>query len=154
MSEIRIPIVCETPPMYVEIAKKFNLRPEQEILFAWGDKIYNPAAIVNIPRPLIIHEMLHMQRQGRFVTEWWRKYIDDPEFRLQEEIPAHVVEYAAWRQDPTIGRLQRRFILRKVAERLSSKLYGNMIDYVGARELIRKLEKESRHDERSPDFPR
>jgi hypothetical protein len=56
-------------------------------------------------------------------------------FRFAQELPAHIKEY----QQFCIGqpRPMRRLYLRVVAERLSGPLYGNMVNYDKAKELIR-----------------
>ena len=136
-------IIRANPPLIALIEQTFPIKG-REILFAWGDTIYNPAGIDPIPEALIRHELVHMHRQGSYVTEWWQKYLTDPEFRLMEEIPAHVVEYGAWIATPGISRTQRRFVLRKVAERLSSQLYGGLVTFAHARDMIKRLERESR----------
>jgi len=134
--------------MFEEINAKFKIN-KREILFAWNDPIhgptiYNPARIYPIPQPLIVHELLHISRQGSTVEQWWQKYIADPQFRLMEEIPAHVVEYGAWISTPGVARSQRRFILNQVAGRLSSDLYGGLITFAEAKRMIKNMEKESR----------
>jgi hypothetical protein len=82
--------IRDVPPLFDEIDAVFGVRGKP-ILFAWGDKIFNPAG-VTIPQELIAHEAVHGKRQGD-VVGWWRRYLVDPEFRLAEELPAHVAEF-------------------------------------------------------------
>jgi hypothetical protein len=117
------------PPNYRKINDKFRVRGKP-IIFAYGSTIYNPGRIT-IPPQLIAHEEVHMVRQGGNPEAWWDRYINDPEFRLAEEIPAHVAEYRAlaYRYDADKQ-------LDRIAQRLASPLYGSMIPQDKARKVI------------------
>jgi hypothetical protein len=115
------------PPNYRAINEKFNVRGKP-ILFAFGDLIYNPGRI-KVPPQLIAHEQVHSARQGGNPFEWWARYIDDPQFRLAEEIPAHAAEYRH-----LLARGQDRIV--HIAGRLSSPLYGGLVDLQEAKRLI------------------
>lgn len=132
-------IILEFPPIYHEVVAAFDLRGRQPI-FAWGDKIYNPHGIA-IPPELIEHERVHMRRQNGDPAAWWRRYIDDPRFRLNEELLAHRTEYLAHISKPTVTRNQRRIVLRHIAQRLASKLYGSLISVDDAKIAIADPEK-------------
>jgi hypothetical protein len=112
------------------------------ILYSFGDAIYNPDG-VSIPVPLMIHEQVHgfRQRKAGDVEQWWTQYCRDRRFRLDEEIPAHQAEYKAFCEAPGLTRTDRRTGLKLIALRLSSAIYGNMISYERARELIRSKER-------------
>lgn len=116
-------IVVEKPPNFDQIVAKFPLA-DGAVLFAWGDVIYNPKGIY-VPQFLLAHETVHGMRQlGQGGIEpWWTKYIEDEEFRYQEEIAAHRVEYAIIAQQ--IGdRNARAKLLMATAARLVAPLYG------------------------------
>lgn len=118
-------IIRAFPPNYVELRSRFKLRPDQKVVFAWGDKIYNPWGL-RVPLHIEKHEEVHGQRQGDMVKEWWRRYIDEPEFRLFEELLAHRVEFATLAsiiKNPTA--IERA--LHETAEKLASPLYGSLI---------------------------
>lgn len=119
------------PPNYREINKAFNVRGKP-IIFAYGSAIYNPGRIV-IPLQLLEHERVHLKRQDGDPVSWWRKYIDDPRFRLDEEIPAHIAEYQVMR--PYDG-TERTFWLDHIAAKLASPLYGSLIGYTKARAIL------------------
>jgi len=127
------------PPLYAEINKAFNVRGKP-IIFSWGDRIYNPGRI-KIPPELMVHEGVHGQRQGDDPETWWRDYIRNPEFRLAEEIPAHCAEFAAYCTRLSDRTAQER-ALHRIADRLSSPLYGSMIAYDEARfEITKRVER-------------
>lgn len=133
-------IIEARPPLFEEIAAAFPIvRTHKGIIYAWGDRIYNPDGIT-IPGELLVHERVHMDRQGSAVEMWWRFYLADPEFRLREEIPAHVAEHRAFCRDYATGgwAKARRMHLHYAAQRLSSPIYGSMITYDRARTAIKK----------------
>lgn len=139
-------IIKAYPPNFSEIAKVFPVKGKQGILYAWGDRIYNPSGIA-IPSYLVAHEEVHGKRQLEVpfswsnlvdkdakVNAWWQAYIDHPEFRLQEEIPAHRAEFRAYRDARTSGVPN---YLAMMASRLSGPLYGYLIGFDHALEIIR-----------------
>lgn len=127
-------ISVEWPPIYDEIATAFDLRGCKPI-FAWGDTIYNPHN-VPIPPELIAHESVHSQRQGGDPLSWWKSYITDPQFRLNEELMAHAAEYRYIIDSKKSSRNQRRIVLRHTAQRLAAKLYGSLISVKDAKAAI------------------
>lgn len=127
-------IVFERPPMFDEIDARFRVAGKP-VIFSWGGLIYNPMRIT-IPPHLIAHEEMHGWRQDqRGIERWWRRYIDNDGFRLEEEILAHQVEYRALLRGNG-NRRARRGYLKQVAKRLSGPLYGGMITSAKARKLL------------------
>lgn len=128
-------VVRERPPIYDEIVAAFPDASGPGVIFAWGDTIFNPSA-TDIGRALMAHEAVHGQRQGADVRGWWRKYLADPQFRLDEEVPAHVAELRVIRSTLTT-RHARKDALRAIAARLASPLYGGLISPRDAEKLLR-----------------
>lgn len=126
------------PPLIDEIDAAFGVRGKP-ILFAFGDKIYNPAG-VDVPPEIVVHETVHGERQGDDVFGWWRRYIADPVFRLEEELPAHVAEFqelctlqaSRW----VSHRNMRRTLAAHVARKLSAPLYGRLVTFDAARKFL------------------
>jgi hypothetical protein len=108
------------PPMLEEITKVFPNRPAG-VIYAFGDTIYNPG---NLPlaRPLIAHESVHGKRQmdSGGPDLWWRRYLDDKQFRFDEELRAHVAE--ALTQMPK-DRNHRAMLMLMTARRLAAPFY-------------------------------
>lgn len=127
-------IIHEYPPLIEEIDRVFHVRGKS-ILYAWGDVIYNPMAAV-VPGYLLAHEQAHGEEQGSEVEGWWRRYLVDPEFRLQQEVIAHRAEYK-YLASRAINRKDRRAALPYVAKKLSSPLYGRLVTAKKARELLK-----------------
>lgn len=143
-------ILAEKPPLYDEIEKRFPTANVKDAIFAWGDRIYNLDGRP-LSQALLAHEAVHCQRQvehgmleggqklplERAVALWWRRYLYDDAFRLEEEVIAHAVEYRV----AAIGknRHHRRALLKAIAARLSGPLYGNLISPEGAKVRILSL---------------
>lgn len=128
-------VIRERPPNWDAIIAVFPLvatRPG--VIFAWGEVCFAPIGTVLTPS-LEAHESVHGARQGADIEGWWTRYLAEPAFRLAEEIPAHAEEWRVLR--PTLtDRTARRWHLRQVAERLSGRLYGNLLTFERAKRLI------------------
>lgn len=143
-------ILIERPPLWEEINAKFNVEG-QSVIFAWGDTIYNPEG-VKVSRELHAHEEIHGERQLAYpaassspgepedhVVEWWKRYIEDPKFRLEEELPAHRAEYQAFCKRHG-DQKSRAKMLTLIAAKLTSPLYGSLITLEDARYRIIRRE--------------
>lgn len=115
------------PPNYKEIRKHFpNADFNNGIVFTYFPNIYIKG---HIYEDLLVHEQTHLKQQNSlFETpdSWWKKYIEDPKFRIQMEIEAYHNQYKC---NPSL--------LNKLARDLSSALYGNLIDYKLAEHYIK-----------------
>src|SRR4051812_20391167 len=83
-------IVYDRPPLFEAIDAVFHVAGKP-LLFSWGDRIFNPMR-VHISPELMAHEAIHGERQAN-VEAWWANYIMSPQFRFDEELPAHRAEY-------------------------------------------------------------
>lgn len=124
-------IIKDLPPMFKEIDAVFHVAGKP-VIFCWGKTIFNPQGI-SIEPALRVHESVHSSRQGSDVEGWWRRYLDDVEFRLEEEIPAHRMELAVRARGRNVNLPALRIAM---AKRLASPLYGPMIDVDGALKLL------------------
>lgn len=126
----RMTVVIDKPPLFDEIDAVFPVagRP---ILFAFGDRIYNPMG-VTISEPLMLHEAVHGGQQGDDPLAWWRKYLTDRRFRIDMEIPAHQAEYAEFCKTAP-SRHHRQVYLKHRAKTLSGPLYGNVMSFENAK---------------------
>ena len=128
-----VKIAIDFPPLWDEIDAAFHVKG-RKVIYAWGDTIYNPYGMP-VPPVLMDHEMVHGRRQGKDVIGWWRRYIEDPVFRLNEEIPAHIAEYNHMIRQG--NRNDRRQALKLVSGRLSAPLYGGLITKAKAKALLK-----------------
>jgi hypothetical protein len=130
-------LVRDVPPMFDEIDAAFNVRG-RPIIFAWGDKIYAPLQQGELPKALLLHEAVHGERQLAYpggVEAWWRRYIAEPQFRLDEEVPAHKAELAHLLTKAK-GPSMRAHLLSRTAARLAAPLYGNLVTIAEAKQLL------------------
>jgi hypothetical protein len=127
-------IVNEFPPNIDDIKKVFPITGKE--IFAYGNTIYNPTGVA-LPPWLIAHEEVHQAQQAGDPAWWWGHYLDDPQFRFEQELEAHIEEYRVFCTAPS-DRTGRRLYLRNIARRLSSPMYGNMVSYDKARRLIKQ----------------
>lgn len=130
-------IVVARPPNYDEVIARFPFAANHGVIFTYGQTIYNPSS-VEISAALKCHESVHAQRQGEDEEEiraWWSRYLNEPMFRVEEELLAHRAEYRAfkgWTKD-------RNAVAREldtIARRLSGPLYGGVLSYAAARRFI------------------
>ena len=143
-------IVKACPPLIEEIDAAFKVRGKP-VAYAWGETIFNPEILPEI----VAHEKVHGKRQGAAIEEWWRRYIADPEFRLAEEMPAHLAEYnamcALYRASWVSARAMRRTYAAHIARKLSAPLYGGLIKFEDARQLMLRAGESSLNDRRRRD---
>lgn len=139
-------IVHDFPPLYDEIVAAFpRIKMRQDVIFSWGNRIYVPFTHQPISPALIAHEAVHGLRQGTAdarITDWWRRYIDSPSFRLAEELAAHRAELGWWLEHG--NRSERRAARQLVSSRLAGPLYGVLVT---PSEALRLIEREP-EDER------
>jgi hypothetical protein len=129
-------VLIEKPPNFDAIDAAFHLTERgAKPVFAYGSVIYNPWN-VEVPPYLVAHELVHGARQKDDIEGWWRRYIDDAQFRLKEEVQAHKAELACVCQRVK-DRNRRARLLHITALRLASPLYGGVISYTDAVCLLR-----------------
>ena len=126
-------IVISYPPNFNEITAV--LTPNPRAIFTYGSTIYNPGG-GRVTKDLIVHEEVHeMQQNGDPVT-WWKWYLKDPQFRLQEEAHAYSRQYQyLCSQNP--NRNYQFQILQALAMILASPMYNCSISIEEAMRLIK-----------------
>lgn len=127
----------EFPPNIDRIREKFPLQGGE--IFAWDGVVYTgddgPTAL---PPELIAHEKVHFRQQAGKPAEWWDRYIDDDEFRFEQEREAHVAEIKEFNRHNK-DRNKRAYFKRRVAMRLAGPLYGNDLSISEAMSLLSDL---------------
>jgi len=126
-------IVKDWPPNIDDIRNEFDL-PEG-VIFTYGDTIYNPHG-VSISEWLLEHEKVHMKQQQAGVEDWWKRYLEDPAWRLEQELEAHQREFRVF-CNKVHNREKRNKALVTMASRLASPMYGNLINVRAAMIRIR-----------------
>jgi hypothetical protein len=116
-------IVEDWPPNIAAIRKALPVTMDN--IFAWDGTIYNPGG-GKLGPALIAHEEVHFRQQAGQPDQWWKKYLESAEFRLDQEIEAHREEYRVFYDNHPSRNIRRRF-LRALAKRLSAPMYGGLI---------------------------
>jgi len=134
-------IKIDRPPNYQEIATAFPfVRSKVGVIYTYGNILYNPD-FIQITNSLMEHEMVHSGRQEAWgIDQWWKDYIRNEFFRLNEEVMAHVREYETVLREG-LGRKHRRAMLKIISDRLASPMYGNMMSKKEAKKLLKRKSK-------------
>lgn len=118
-------VVDGMPPNFVDIAKRFNLNLESTI-FTYGDTIFtrNPD---KLPDHIIAHESVHARQQTN-PKKWWKKYLIDDKFRLEQELEAYRAQYI-FIQKHVKDREKLFKFAHILAKDFSGEMYGNIITF-------------------------
>ena len=129
------------PPIWDEANKLFKL---EELglgtVFTYGDTLYNPFG-ADLSKDLIAHEEQHAKQQSHDETcakLWWRRYIDDVDFRIEQELEAYGAQYQCTCRILK-DRNKRAKKLWELATIFSGPMYGNVIDHAAAMSRIRTV---------------
>jgi len=107
-----------------------------QVVVTWGDTVYTPGAIGD---DLKAHEAVHTIQQKNsklYGLYWWARYIFSPKFRIEQEIPAHQMQYEVICK-VFKDRNRRERVRRQLALFLSSKIYNNMLTFDEAYKLLK-----------------
>ena len=126
-------IVNDFPPNIDAIRGTFPLTGHE--IFAWKGTIYNPGG-GTLTAWLIEHEKVHFRQQDGKPEAWWARYLVDEQFRLDQELEAHRVEYRSF-CSYVKDRNQRARYLMEISGRLASPMYGGIISRAEAAKRIR-----------------
>lgn len=118
-------IIQSYPPNFEKIREKFD--PPRNTVFAYGDTIFAPDG-VNLSEDLIVHESVHCKQQGGDIDGWWKRYMEDEQFRLSQEVEAYREQYKFFKKHSKDRNSHARFIHR-IAGDLCSGMYGSIISY-------------------------
>ncbi len=126
----KVHVKVEKPPIYENACAAFRLNPKS-VVFTYGDTIYNPNDLP-LGEDIIAHEMVHVEQQGgndKGAQVWWSKFLQDPEFRLSQELEAYAKQYNFICKHMTQNKQVRFNLLKRYAEILSGPLYGNCVGF-------------------------
>ena len=127
-------VVKAYPPNIEKIKKVFPI--QKNTVFTYGDTLYAPGIDFKIPPDLLIHEQTHTIQQAGDPEAWWDKYLVDPTFRYQQELEAYRNQYRFICKFVK-GRNERFHHLRTLAQDFASPLYGSIVGFLEATELIK-----------------
>lgn len=128
-------IVQDYPPNIETLRSAFKLSGQE--IFTYGDTVFNPSG-GTLSEELVEHENIHILQQQFYTggpVAWWERYVAEPEFRLQEELAAHRNEYLTFCRRNKDRNARNNYLIR-IATRLASPMYGNVI---GVREAMQRI---------------
>lgn len=137
-------IVLGWPPNIKLVMEHFPIPRDVAVYFTYGDSLYSPR-VENVPAKIIQHEKVHEIQQRDFKDPtytlkgpdaWWRKYIDDVQFRLEQEYAAYGAQVKYIRETKGSAAAQNEADLCSAA--LSSPVYGDIISKEAAKIAILK----------------
>lgn len=124
----------EKPPIFPKIQEVFPYADWEEVIIAYGDTIYSkyPISLLKME-----HELTHVRQQTDMDKDlWWDQYLQNPSFRLEQEIEAYRAETKL--ACKVIKDKNQRFnYINALAEDLSSPLYGNVCTFSQALSLLK-----------------
>jgi hypothetical protein len=129
-----VKISYSRPPNYDEILAAFPTAAKVGVVFTFGTIVYNPSRSALSPH-IIAHEQLHSVQQISGADAWWRRYIDDRDFRLHEEILAYRVQWQSFLASKH-NRHMKRGHFKHIVDVLSGPLYNFDISSAKAEKLI------------------
>lgn len=133
-------VAYDYPPNIDAIRAEFDL--PTGVIFTYGETLYNPDHGV-IPPDLMAHEETHQRQQGDDPAGWWKRYLEDVEFRISQEVEAYQNQYNHYKMNRCMknGKLKvnrlRQFAYQ-LATYLSSPIYGEVITRQEALEKIKQ----------------
>lgn len=130
-------VLKEKPPVWDQAKQLFGFDDQAKLIFAYGDVIYNPNEAI-VTNAILAHELTHLRQQDGKPAEWWDRYFIDTEFRLDQELEAYSVQYLTFCH--VVKDRNRRYqCLHEICVKISSPMYGNMILYSEAMDLLKQL---------------
>jgi hypothetical protein len=132
-----IKISNKKPPQWIldKVKEKWGVEWESNTVFTYGDLITTYHG--KMTEDLRSHEGLHVTQQKEFPggpEAWWKKYLDDDEFRFDQELAAYRKQYNWLKSNKSRGEVY--MYLNHYAKCLSGEMYGSMVDEKKAMRLI------------------
>lgn len=126
----------QIPPIYGKLQEVFKVNWEEGVVIAYGDTIYSKDPM---PDHLIEHEKVHLAQQAKVgVEKWWEQYINNPHFRLAQELEATRAQVRHINQDPLMSKKEKKQLIEWIADKLCGPMYGRIITYFEALDAISK----------------
>ena len=133
-----VKILNEKPPEWIMQGCMNAFRIDIDSTFwTYGDTIYNPGGRV-LPDHIIAHEKTHMRQQetcegGK--DAWWKEYLANPRFRLEQEAEAYAAQYRFFCEQVR-DRNARALILDRICTSFSGPLYQLALTKQQAKAMI------------------
>lgn len=132
-SDLEGKLLFELPPNFDILDEHFTI-DKDSIVVTYHPNVY---ASGPIPHDVLEHEGVHLKQQGEIgVEKWWERYLEDVEFRMEQELEAYRFQWQ-WLSQNVRDRNMLARHMNRIASDLSGPMYGNMIGYQDAVNKIR-----------------
>lgn len=124
------------PPNIKEINNVLPTKGKSRVIYTYGDTVYIPNG-EPLSDDLEVHESVHVVQQAEMGADvWWKRFLDEPEFRLSQELEAYRAQWLFIKVNK--NRKIKRAMFKHIVDSLSSPTYGNMVTRIEAEELLEK----------------
>ena len=118
-------------PLINLVSKTFEI--DDHTIFTYGNTVYFNR---DLSYDLVAHEIIHVFQQTEMgAKKWWKKYLEDKDFRMKEELEAYKRQYLVMKRNDDV---KAAFLLDSISSDLSGKLYGEIVSFEEAKKLISK----------------
>lgn len=123
----------QKPPIYDKCEEMFGVKWKKGIIITYGNTIH---CKYKLKEPKISHESVHVRQQLEMgVEEWWNRYFEDRQFRLNQEVEAYRAEIK-WIRHNIKGMDLKSKMIEKIVDDISSEIYGSIVTKEEALELL------------------
>lgn len=128
-------VITDYPPNYGAIKDAIpGVVGKFGVVFTYNGAVYSPHSHI-LEDHLTEHEKIHVKQQSSMgVEEWWDRYLEDPHFRLEQELQAYRTQFRFALK--RYGWNKAQGLLKSIAEDLSGPMYGNIITLREAKHRI------------------
>lgn len=134
--ENKLTIVHDYPPNF-EIIKAVLPHASDRFVYCYGDKVYVPDGHEVTP-DILFHESIHARQQGNDPDVWWKRYLTDRGFRLNQEVEAYGEQYAWLCAHVKGSNAFKKWALSSMADALSGVNYEGLMSYGAAESAIKR----------------
>lgn len=128
----------EIPAIYHQLREKFGVDWDTGLIITYFPLIHCKFKLNEYPEK-IMHEAVHIRQQEKMTPQtWWTLFLQDPSFRLEQEVEAYRAE-AAFIKKVVKDRNAQAVFYNEIAKNLSGPIYGNMVNFSEALKLIKKV---------------
>ena len=120
------------PPIFDKLHKAFGVEWGKGLVIAYKDTIHHSQPL---HPSVIVHEQVHLNRQGKDPDLWYENYIRNEKFRFGEELLAYHAQYD-YLMDVIRDRNELAKWRWKLAVDLSGPMYGKVVSHKEAMKLI------------------
>ncbi len=132
------------PPNIDAIDAVFGVKNNPYVVYTYGDTLYGLAVTpTNVDMHLWVHESIHERQQGSNPESWWNRYLNDKQFRLDQEVEAYTAQLLSYNRHQK-DRNQQAVFLLKIATDLASEIYGSLVSQREAVVLLNRAVKKYR----------